>query len=267
MVELCRAFECRGFYKPVRCFPSLSERKNDNTLTYELRPFAPPTNLWEAKDGIKRHAAEWMRIYYSHAADAAPPTPPFPLIFQSITSHRYFLLSSSLASLERIELSPGKPYAIRNGQFDSYSHTFFRSSRCPLPFLLRPPRPIGDVSQCRTQNGLHSYHSELPAKIRKSLRSSSNNLGLGLSSRGLRPIQHWVYLPNCARVCVDRFTVHSRLLIDNYTVDEHSFLPIYPFAFAFRSSDARNMPFFALCGRPWKYSTYLFFPVTFSLRG
>ncbi len=63
IVERDMALDAVDFISQVRCFLHYQNGRNDNTLTYELQTIAADQSLG-AKDGIKRNAAEWMRIYY-----------------------------------------------------------------------------------------------------------------------------------------------------------------------------------------------------------
>ncbi|HXM96117.1 MAG TPA: hypothetical protein VOA64_17995 [Candidatus Dormibacteraeota bacterium] len=66
IVERDLALNAVDFISQVRCFLHYQNGRNDNTLTYELQTIAAEESLG-AKDGLKRNAAEWMRIYYRHA--------------------------------------------------------------------------------------------------------------------------------------------------------------------------------------------------------
>src|SRR5260370_33818204 len=142
-----------------------------------------------AKDGIKRNAAEGMRIYYRHAR-ALHHQPQRSLSLQSITAHSLWQKLLLAGRPPKIELSPGKPYAIRNGQFEILDSTAF-SDRAAVLALLTEAAQTG-LEMCRHAERKMAYiffHSELPAKNQKiSWKQLQQVLGSDYPAVALRPI-------------------------------------------------------------------------------
>src|SRR5258707_13040765 len=86
IVERDLALNAVDFISQVRCFLHYQNGRKDNTFIYELQTIAAEQSLG-AKDGIKRNAAEWMRIYYIHARPLHNQL-QCTLSLQSITAHR-----------------------------------------------------------------------------------------------------------------------------------------------------------------------------------
>ncbi len=248
IVERDLALNAVDFISQVRCFLHYQNGRNDNTLTYELQTIAAEQSLG-AKDGIKRNAAEWMRIYYRHARTLHHQLQR-SLSLQSITAHSLWQKLLLAGRPPKIELSPGKPYAIRNGQFDILDSAAF-SDRAAVLALLTEAAQTG-LEMCRHAERKMAYiffHSELPAKNQKiSWKQLQQILGSDYPGVALRPMQRLGLLTEV----LPEFALIDSLVIRDfyhrYTVDEHSLRTIEHLQALADASDARDMPFSTL----WK---------------
>src|SRR5260370_30395443 len=105
-----------------------------------------------------------MRIYYRHARTLQHQLQR-SLSLQSITAHSLWQKLLLAGRPPKIELSPGKPYAIRNGQFDILDSTAF-SDRTAVFALLTEAAQTGleMVRHTERQTTNIFFHHELPAK-------------------------------------------------------------------------------------------------------
>src|SRR5260370_29646621 len=201
-----------------------------------------------AKDGIKRNAAEGMRIYYRHAR-ALHHQPQRSLSLQSITAHSLWQKLLLAGRPPKIELSPGKPYAIRNGQFDIVDSTAF-SDRAAVLALLTEAAQTG-LEMCRHAERKMAYiffHPELPANQEISWKQLQQILGSDYPGVALRPMQRLGLLTEV----LPEFALIDSLVIRDfyhrYTVDEHSLRTIEHLQALANASDPRDLPFATL----WK---------------
>ena len=246
IVERDMALDAVDFISQVRCFLHYQNGRNDNTLTYELQTIAADQSLG-AKDGTKRNAAEWMRIYYRHARTLHHQLQR-SLSLQSITAHSLWQKLLLAGRPQKIELSPGKPYAIRNGQFDILDSTAF-SDRAAVLALLTEAAQTG-LEICRHAERKMSYilyHSELPAKNQEiSYKQFQQILGSDYPGVALRPMQRLGVLTEV----LPEFALIDSLVIRDfyhrYTVDEHSLRTIEHLQALAEPSEARDMPFSTL---------------------
>ena len=246
IVERDMALDAVDFISQVRCFLHYQNGRNDNTLTYELQTIAADQSLG-AKDGTKRNAAEWMRIYYRHARTLHHQLQR-SLSLQSITAHSLWQKLLLAGRPPKIELSPGKPYAIRNGQFDILDSTAF-SDRAAVLALLTEAAQTG-LEICRHAERKMSYilyHSELPAKNQEiSYKQFQQILGSDYPGVALRPMQRLGVLTEV----LPEFALIDSLVIRDfyhrYTVDEHSLRTIEHLQALAEPSEARDMPFSTL---------------------
>ncbi len=248
IVERDLALNAVDFISQVRCFLHYQNGRNDNTLTYELQTIAAEQSLG-AKDGIKRNAAEWMRIYYRHARTLHHQLQrSFSL--QSITAHSLWQKLLLAGRPPKIELSAGKPYAIRNGQFDILDSTAF-SDRAAVVALLTEAAQTG-LEMCRHAERKMAYiffHSELPAKNQEiSWKQLQQIFGSDYPGVALRPMQRLGLL---TEVLPEFALIDSMVIRDfyhRYTVDEHSLRTIEHLQALANASDPRDLPFATL----WK---------------
>jgi len=248
IVERDLALNAVDFISQVRCFLHYQNGRNDNTLTYELQTIAAEQSLG-AKDGIKRNAAEWMRIYYRHARTLHHQLQR-SLSLQSITAHSLWQKLLLAGRPPKIELSPGKPYAIRNGQFDILDSTAF-SDRAAVVALLTEAAQTG-LEMCRHAERKMAYiffHSELPAKNQEiSWKQLQQIFGSDYPGVALRPMQRLGLL---TEVLPEFALIDSMVIRDfyhRYTVDEHSLRTIEHLQALADASDPRDLPFATL----WK---------------
>jgi len=248
IVERDLALNAVDFISQVRCFLHYQNGRNDNTLTYELQTIAADKSLG-AKDGIKRNAAEWMRIYYRHARTLHHQLQR-SLSLQSITAHSLWQKLLLAGRPPKIELSPGKPYAIRNGQFDILDSTAF-SDRAAVLALLTEAAQTG-LEMCRHAERKMAYiffHSELPAKNQEiSWKQLQQIFGSDYPGVALRPMQRLGLL---TEVLPEFALIDSMVIRDfyhRYTVDEHSLRTIEHLQALANASDPRDLPFATL----WK---------------
>ncbi len=248
IVERDLALNAVDFISQVRCFLHYQNGRNDNTLTYELQTIAAEQSLG-AKDGIKRNAAEWMRIYYRHARTLHHQLQR-SLSLQSITAHSLWQKLLLAGRPPKIELSPGKPYAIRNGQFDILDSTAF-SDRAAVVALLTEAAQTG-LEMCRHAERKMAYiffHSELPAKNQEiSWKQLQQIFGSDYPGVALRPMQRLGLL---TEVLPEFALIDSMVIRDfyhRYTVDEHSLRTIEHLQALANASDPRDLPFATL----WK---------------
>jgi [protein-PII] uridylyltransferase len=247
IVERDLALNAVDFISQVRCFLHYQNGRNDNTLTYELQTIAAEQSLG-AKD-IKRNAAEWMRIYYRHARTLHHQLQR-SLSLQSITAHSLWQKLLLAGRPPKIELSPGKPYAIRNGQFDILDSTAF-SDRAAVVALLTEAAQTG-LEMCRHAERKMAYiffHSELPAKNQEiSWKQLQQIFGSDYPGVALRPMQRLGLL---TEVLPEFALIDSMVIRDfyhRYTVDEHSLRTIEHLQALANASDPRDLPFATL----WK---------------
>ena len=248
IVERDLALNAVDFISQVRCFLHYQNGRNDNTLTYELQTIAAEQSLG-AKDGIKRNAAEWMRIYYRHARTLHHQLQR-SLSLQSITAHSLWQKLLLAGRPPKIELSPGKPYAIRNSQFDILDSTAF-SDRAAVVALLTEAAQTG-LEMCRHAERKMAYiffHSELPAKNQEiSWKQLQQIFGSDYPGVALRPMQRLGLL---TEVLPEFALIDSMVIRDfyhRYTVDEHSLRTIEHLQALANASDPRDLPFATL----WK---------------
>jgi [protein-PII] uridylyltransferase len=248
VVERDLALNAVDFISQVRCFLHYQNGRNDNTLTYELQTVAAEKSLG-ARDGVERNAAEWMRIYYRHARTLNQQLQR-SLSLQSITAHSLWQKLLLAGRPPKLELTPGKPYAIRNGQFDILDSTAF-SDRTAVMSLLTEAAQTG-LEMCRHAERKMAYilfHSELPAKNQEiSWNQLQQILGSDFPGVALRPMQRLGLLTEV----LPEFALIDSLVIRDfyhrYTVDEHSLRTIEHLQALAEPSDARDVPFSAL----WK---------------
>ncbi len=248
VVERDLALNAVDFISQVRCFLHYQNGRNDNTLTYELQTIAAEESLG-AKDGVKRNAAEWMRIYYRHARTLHHQLQR-SLSLQSITAHSLWQKLLLAGRPPKIELSPGKPYAIRNGQFEILDSTAF-SDRAAVLALLTEAAQTG-LEMCRHAERKMAYiffHSELPAKNQEiSWKQLQQIFGSDYPGVALRPMQRLGLLTEV----LPEFALIDSLVIRDfyhrYTVDEHSLRTIEHLQALADASDPRDVPFATL----WK---------------
>ncbi len=248
VVERDLALNAVDFISQVRCFLHYQNGRNDNTLTYELQTIAAEESLG-AKDGVKRNAAEWMRIYYRHARTLHHQLQR-SLSLQSITAHSLWQKLLLAGRPPKIELSPGKPYAIRNGQFEILDSTAF-SDRAAVLALLTEAAQTG-LEMCRHAERKMAYiffHSELPAKNQEiSWKQLQQIFGSDYPGVALRPMQRLGLL---TEVLPEFALIDSMVIRDfyhRYTVDEHSLRTIEHLQALADASDPRDVPFATL----WK---------------
>src|SRR5258708_21496681 len=131
-----------------------------------------------------------MRIYYRHARTLHHQLQR-SLSLQSITAQSLWQKLLLAGRPQKIELSPGKPYAIRNGQFDILDSTAF-SDRAAVLALLTEAAQTG-LEICRHAERKMSYilyHSELPAKNQEiSYKQFQQILGSDYPCVSFRPLQ------------------------------------------------------------------------------
>jgi [protein-PII] uridylyltransferase len=248
VVERDLALNAVDFISQVRCFLHYQNGRNDNTLTYELQTIAAEESLG-AKDGVKRNAAEWMRIYYRHARTLHHQLQR-SLSLQSITAHSLWQKLLLAGRSPKIELSPGKPYAIRNGQFEILDSTVF-SDRAAVLALLTEAAQTG-LEMCRHAERKMAYiffHSELPAKNQEiPWKQLQQIFGSDYPGVALRPMQRLGLLTEV----LPEFALIDSLVIRDfyhrYTVDEHSLRTIEHLQALADAGDPRDVPFATL----WK---------------
>ena len=248
MVERDLALTAVDFMSQVRCFLHYENGRNDNTLTYELQTLAAEQSLG-TKDGLKRNAAEWMRMYYRRARTLHYQLQR-SLSLQSITAHTLWQKLLLAARPPKIEVSPGKPYAIRNGQFEILDSTAF-SDRTAVLALLTEAAHTG-LQVCRHAERTMAYflfHPELPAKnLEISWKQLQQILGADYPGVALRPMQRLGLL---TEVLPEFGLIDSLVIRDfyhRYTVDEHSLRAIEHLQALAEASDPRDLPFSTL----WK---------------
>jgi len=248
IVERDRCSKAVDFMSQVRCFLHYQNARNDNALTYELQALAAEASLG-AQDTVRRNAAEWMRIYYRHARTLHRQLQR-SLSYGSNTAHTFWQKLLLPARPPKLEIRPGKPYAIRNAQFEILDSTAF-CDRAQVLALLSEAAQTG-LSLCRQAEREMSYiifHSELPVKNREITWTQMQAiLAADYPGVALRPMQRLGLLTEV----LPEFALIDSLVIRDfyhrYTVDEHSLQSIEQLQALADASDPRDVPFATL----WK---------------
>ena len=236
------------FISQVRCFLHYQNGRNDNTLTYELQVLAAKAPLGTL-DTLPRNAAEWMRIYYRHARTLHHQLQR-SLSYGSNTAHNFWQKLLLPARPPKLELRPGKPYAIRNGQFEILDSTAFCDHAQVLALLTEAAQT--GLPLCRQAEREMSYivfHSELPAKNQEiSWTQMQAILAADHPGVALRPMQRLGLLTEV----LPEFALIDSLVVRDfyhrYTVDEHSLQTIEQLQALADARDPRDVPFATL----WK---------------
>jgi len=212
------------FQSSVRCLLHYCNGRNDNTLTYEMQEEAAKRSL-AVRDGARRDAAEWMRLYFRHARTLNRQLLRY--LDQKITMplslrERFF---SAARSVTRTEPPPsGAHFAIRNGQFEILDQPsladrsiiyslFTEAARTGMPLSRDAERIIAYVVS----------HPELPAiNQTMSWDTLKEILAADYPGMALRPMQRLGIL---IEVLPEFRSIDSLVVRDfyhRYTVDEHS---------------------------------------------
>lgn len=236
------------FISQVRCFLHYQNGRNDNILTYELQALAAEAALG-AQDTLPRNTAEWMRIYYRHARTLHQQLQR-SLSYRSNTAHTFWQNLLLSARPPKLEITPGKPYAIRNAQFEILDSTAF-ADRAVVLTLLTEAAQTG-LRMCRQAEREMSYilfHSELPARNQEiSWKQLQQIFGADYPGVALRPMQRLGLL---TEVLPEFGLIDSLVIRDfyhRYTVDEHSLQTIEQLQALANAKDPRDLPFATL----WK---------------
>lgn len=210
------------FLSAIRCFLHYSNGRNDNTLTYELQSEAAARSLGVG-DGLRREAADWMRLYFRHARTLnrqllryLEQRAPVPQTLRQ----RLFSASRSLRSMP----GDGKPFAVRDGLFELLDakqvsdrsvlfELFTDAARAGVPLSRRAERSIAYILQ----------HPELKAKnLEVTWQTLREILAADFPGVALRPLQRLglltEILPEFGRI--DSLVVRD--FYHRYTVDEHT---------------------------------------------
>lgn len=239
-----------GFLSAIRCFLHYSNGRNDNTLTYEQQAEAAEKSLGVA-DGIRRNAAEWMRLYFRHARTLNRQLLRYLDQKMAAPLSLRERLFSAAKTVARPELEPaGANCAIRGGQIEVTNLTalsdrsamyslFVESSRKGVPLSREAERSIAYVLS----------HSELLVKNAAISWEMMKDLLAGdHPGVALRPM-HRLGLLN--EILPEMRAIDSLVVRDfyhRYTVDEHSLRTIEHLQELAEPPDERGTPF----GPLWK---------------
>ena len=231
------------FLSAIRCFLHYSNARNDNTLTYELQAGAAERALG-VTDGLRRDAAEWMRLYFRHARTLNRQLLRY--LEQKVSApqtfrQRFFNAARSAKS----QPGHGKPFALRDGRFELLDareicdrsvlfSLLTEAARAGVPLSRRAERSIAYIMK----------HPELPVKNADVTWSTLREiLGADYPSVALRPMQRLgllvEILPEFARI--DSLVVRD--FYHRYTVDEHTLRTIEHLQELTESTDARGVHF------------------------
>jgi len=210
------------FLSAIRCFLHYSNARNDNTLTYELQAAAAERSLGVV-DGVRRSAAEWMRLYFRHARALNRQLLRY-LEQRSTTPQTLRQRFFNAARGTKFEPSNGKPFAVREGLFEVLDQQamsdravtfalFTEAARAGIPLSRRAERGIGYIMK----------HPELPVRNAEVTWPVLREiLGADYPGFALRPMQRLglltEILPEFSRI--DSLVVRD--FYHRYTVDEHS---------------------------------------------
>jgi [protein-PII] uridylyltransferase len=231
------------FLSAIRCFLHYSNARNDNTLTYELQAGAANRALG-VTDGLRRDAAEWMRLYFRHARTLNRQLLRYleqKALAPQTLRQRFFNAARSTKS----QPGNGKPFAVRDGRFELLDareicdrsvlfSLLTEAARAGVPLSRRAERSIAYIMK----------HPELPVKNADVTWSTLREiLGADFPSVALRPMQRLgllvEILPEFARI--DSLVVRD--FYHRYTVDEHTLRTIEHLQELAESTDARGMHF------------------------
>jgi [protein-PII] uridylyltransferase len=222
VVEEELATDAVDFLAAIRCFLHYGNERNDNTLTYELQAAAAERSLGVA-DGVRRNAAEWMRLYFRHARTLNRQLLRY-LEQRAPASRSLRQRFFSAARAAAFEPGDGKPFVVREGLFELLNPSqlsdraimfslFADAARIGIPLSRRAERTIAYIMK----------HPEVPVKnARVSWPMFREILGSDYPGVALRPMQRLglltEILPEFSRI--DSLVVRD--FYHRYTVDEHS---------------------------------------------
>jgi [protein-PII] uridylyltransferase len=236
------------FMSQVRCFLHYQNGRNDNALTYELQALAAQASLG-TQDTLPRNAAEWMRIYYRHARTLHHQLQR-SLSYGSSTARNFWQKLLLPARPAKLEIRPGKPYAIRNARFEILDSMAFCDHAQVLALLTEAAQ--AGLPLCRQAEREISYiifHSELPAKNQEITWTQLQAiLAADYPGVALRAMQR---LDLLTQVLPEFALIDSLVIRDfyhRYTVDEHSLQTIEQLQALADASNPRDVPFATL----WK---------------
>ena len=238
------------FQSAIRCLLHYANARNDNTLTYEMQEEAANRSL-AVRDGIKRDAAEWMRLYFRHARTLNRQLLRY--LDQKITMplslrERFF---SAARSVARPEPAPsGAHFATRNGQFEILDQPALADRSIIYSLFTEAARAGTPLS--RDAERIIAYvlsHSELEA-VNQAMtwETLKEILAADCPGMALRPMQRLGIL---MEVLPEFRSIDSLVVRDfyhRYTVDEHSLRTIEHLQALADPPDARGAQVAAL----WK---------------
>src|SRR5215468_12110426 len=212
------------FQSAIRCLLHYANARNDNTLTYEMQEEAANRSL-AVRDGIKRDAAEWMRLYFRHARTLNRQLLRY--LDQKITMplslrERFFNAARSVARPE--PLPSGAHFAIRNGQFEILNQVALADRAIIYSLFTEAARTGTPLS--RDAERIIAYvvsHSELPARNQMmSWETLKEILVADFPGMALRPMHRLGILMEALPEfrAIDSLVVRD--FYHRYTVDEHS---------------------------------------------
>ena len=231
------------FLSAIRCFLHYSNRRNDNTLTYELQTAAAERSLGIAEPdsrASRRSPEEWMRLYFRQARvlnrllrryiEQRPAVQP---------TLRERLLGAAWSA--RSEQGKARPFAVRDGLLEVVDAAalsdraltfalFTEAARTGVPLSREAERAIFYVLR----------HPELPQKNTNiSWQTLREILASAYPGMALRPMQRLSLL---SEVLPEFKAIDSLVVRDfyhRYTVDEHSLRTIEHLQELAESTDAR----------------------------